>query len=173
MENYYKILRVAPKASGTEVLAAYHAAKGALHQESLLRQNLKSEDLAALSEHIELAYQTLSDPQKRREYDELLELSALAPVEATGTSIQRWSGDLLKRYREQSNLSLEEVFRITRIPIKYLRALEEEISEDLPARVYIQGFIKNLAHVYKLPTQETATAFLEYFDQRYPNRGKS
>lgn len=173
MENYYKILRVAPNASTTEVLAAYHAARGALHQESLIRQNLKPEDLTILGQQIELAYQTLSDPQKRRDYDELLELNASAALEATGNSAQVWSGDLLKRYREQSNLSLEEVFRITRIPIKYLKALENEVSEDLPARVYIQGFIKNLAHVYKLPTQQTAAAFLEYFDQRYPNRGKS
>jgi cytoskeletal protein RodZ len=77
------------------------------------------------------------------------------------------SGPELAKIRIRKNLSLEDVFRITRIPLKYLKAIEQDQWTHLPARVYIQGFIKNLAHAYKMPAQETLQKYLQHFDSAH------
>jgi curved DNA-binding protein CbpA len=167
-ENYYQVLRVSRKASSTEIVAAYHAAKGAFSPQSLSSSAsvLSAPEVEAYLAYIEEAYVTLSDPKKRHDYDQILQL-AVETKETTKTQDSLptpFSGQILKQYREAAHLSLEEVFRITRIPIKFLRAIEEEIVKEMPARVYLQGFVKNLAQVYKLPPSEVARLFLEHFD---------
>lgn len=174
LETYYEVLRLDKKASPTELLAAYHAAKGAFSRESLAGHGVFSQaEVEACLKRIEEAYQTLSDPLKRSSYDKLIAAATTAepsspgsasPVASTGLP-QPLTGSDLKAYRENLNLSVEEVFRITRIPVRYLRAIEEGIVKEMPARVYLQGFVKNLAHVYKLPPNEAAKLFLEHFDK--------
>ena len=178
LENYYQVLRVPKDASTTEIVAAYHATRGAFSQGvSQSHTDLKPADISAYLQRIEEAYKTLSDPTKRQHYDEILCLAQPPNTSqnsdtAENTSLNALTGRLFKQFREDRNLSLEEVFRITRIPIRYLRAIEEEIPDELPARVYLQGFIKNLAQVYKLPPQETAKLFLQYFDQHLSSSAK-
>ncbi|NBX92029.1 MAG: hypothetical protein EB078_02010 [Proteobacteria bacterium] len=177
MDTYYDILRVSRNASPTEVLAAYHAAKGAITQKSLEeRGTLSPSDIEGFLKQIEEAYHTLSDPSRREAYNKLIELAASEPttpvppsISPTGLPIP-FSGEVLRAFREKHQLSIEEVFRITRIPVRYLKAIEEGVQKDMPARVYLQGFVKNLAHVYKLPPVEAAKLFLEYFDQRFSNK---
>lgn len=161
--TYYELLKLKPEASATDLLAAYHAAKIAASQ--LPADDAKKGYLTL----IERAHETLADPLKRRQYDELLSWPETEPSkenepERSEASTDRLSGAKLSQIRRQRNLSLDDVFRITRIPLKYLRALEEDLWDEMPARVYIQGFIKNLAHTYKLPPQETVENYLKYFD---------
>lgn len=51
-------------------------------------------------------------------------------------------GAHLRRCREERGLSLEEVAAATRILPRALRGLEEDRLEDLPAPVYVRGFIR-------------------------------
>ena len=60
------------------------------------------------------------------------------------------NGQALLQLRESQHFTLEDVSRITKIPTRYLRALEENDMSRLPARVYIQGFLKNLIALYKI-----------------------
>ena len=46
--------------------------------------------------------------------------------------IQSSLGDKLKQARNEKGLELKEVYQICQIPIKYLKALEEERWTDLP-----------------------------------------
>lgn len=156
--NYYELLKVKPNAAADEILAAYHAAKVAILQIS------SKETQASYSVLIEQAFTTLSDPAKRGQYNEVLSWSDVEPDSDEGLSMPL-SGSHLAKIRARNGLSLEQVFQITRIPLKYLRALEQDQWSDLPARVYVQGFIKNLAHAYKMPPQETLQKYLQHFDQ--------
>lgn len=156
--NYYELLKVKPHAGTDEVLAAYHAAKLAISQ-------LSSEDSkVAYSSLIEQAFATLSDPSKRSQYNEVLSWADSTPEENLTGPL---SGSDLANIRNKKNLSLEDVFRITRIPLKYLKAIEADQWAVLPARVYLQGFIKNLAHAYKIPPQETLQKYLQHFDSAH------
>ena len=54
-------------------------------------------------------------------------------------------GELLEQARLERGLSLEDVERATRIPIKYLVALEKEDFSHLPPPVYARGFVRTYA----------------------------
>jgi len=63
-------------------------------------------------------------------------------------------GQALKNRRLQKGLALEDVTRALRIPIRYLTALEEERWTDLPARVYLEGFLVKYADHLGLDSKE-------------------
>jgi len=54
-------------------------------------------------------------------------------------------GEKLKKLRSDRRISLNEVSRYTKIPLKYLTYLDEGVYEKLPADVYVKGFLKNYA----------------------------
>jgi transcriptional regulator with XRE-family HTH domain len=61
----------------------------------------------------------------------------------------RWKaphvGEVLRQARSHRNVSLEEVAQATRIPIKYLLALEEGDMSRLPSPSYARGFVRTYA----------------------------
>jgi len=54
-------------------------------------------------------------------------------------------GEQLKKMRSDSRLTLHEVSRETKIPVKYLVMIEEGDYEKLPPDVYVKGFLKSYA----------------------------
>lgn len=68
-------------------------------------------------------------------------------------------GKTLKTFRTKKYLSVEEVSSITKIKDHYITALEEEDLENLPARVYTVGFLKNLADLYDLSSTELILSY--------------
>jgi len=55
------------------------------------------------------------------------------------------TGKSIKMLRTAREVSLEEVYRKTNIPKKTLEDIEEEHFEELPALVYLKGFLKTYA----------------------------
>jgi hypothetical protein len=62
-------------------------------------------------------------------------------------------GNSLREARLRQSLDFNEVERRTKIRGKYLRALEEEHFELLPAQTYIKGFLRTYADVLGLDGQ--------------------
>ena len=54
-------------------------------------------------------------------------------------------GERLKRLRSDRRISLVEVSRNIKVQIKYLESLENGEYDDLPADVYVRGFLKSFA----------------------------
>lgn len=54
-------------------------------------------------------------------------------------------GSLLKNEREEKGLSIDHLARITRLRRHYIEALEGETWRELPAPVYVKGFIRSYA----------------------------
>jgi len=54
-------------------------------------------------------------------------------------------GTFLKKEREKKNISLEALSEETRIPIRSLKAIEEDRWNDLPASIYAQGYLRSYA----------------------------
>jgi len=63
-------------------------------------------------------------------------------------------GDVLRQTRSRRGLSLEEVERATRIPRKYLLALEEGDVSRLPSPAYARGFLRAYANYLGLDEGE-------------------
>ena len=51
-------------------------------------------------------------------------------------------GEYLKRERELRDVSLDDISREIRVPIKLLRALEEDDYQSLPHTTFVKGFIR-------------------------------
>lgn len=193
--TYYDRLKVDRASNIAEIVAAYHCAKSAFSKDSLATYSLFSaEEIQIELSRLEEAYLTLSNSDKKRDYDRLLALKAsqtgpadetpqpaaelaaedltqkmeeavLPPAEPI-TANTDITGGFLRDIRTRRGLSLDDVSRITKIPTKFLKSIEDEDIARLPARVYVQGFIKNIAALYKLDPPSTAIAYLNYIDSR-------
>lgn len=62
-------------------------------------------------------------------------------------------GSLLRQARTSRGLSLQELSSITRIPRVSLMNLENDAFEELPAQVFVRGFLRNVARELKLGEQ--------------------
>ena len=70
-------------------------------------------------------------------------------------------GDRLRLAREEKGLSLDEVARQTRIPIRHLQHIEQEEWDALPAITYTIGFVRSYANAVGLDGPEIGTELRE------------
>jgi cytoskeleton protein RodZ len=70
-------------------------------------------------------------------------------------------GEYLKRERELRQISLEEVAEGTKIAIYRLRAMESDRWENLPAEIFVKGFIKSYAEFIGLVPEEVILRYQE------------
>jgi transcriptional regulator with XRE-family HTH domain len=68
-------------------------------------------------------------------------------------------GETLRRARTAKGITLEDAERVTRIPRKYLEALELENYGILPAPVFARGFLRSYAGYLGLDPQELLPLF--------------
>lgn len=189
-ETYYDVLKVDRKATMAEIVAAYHTARSAFSRDSVATYSLFStEDTQQILARLDEAYHVLSNADRKRTYDERLKtdgddatpapgekdllsetavMTASVPPPAASPEVpvpSSVTGTVLRTIREQRQLSVEDVARITKIPSKFIDAIEREKVGALPARVYLQGFVKNLATLYRLDPKKTVEAYLEGMDR--------
>ncbi len=62
-------------------------------------------------------------------------------------------GQLLSSERQQKHLSLSEVAKKTRIRLQYLEALENNQFDQLPAAVFVKGYLKSYADLLGFDSQ--------------------
>jgi len=63
-------------------------------------------------------------------------------------------GRLFQKEREEKNVSLETVARETRISLAFLKAIEEDAYQLIPAETYVRGFIRSYAKLLRLNAEE-------------------
>ncbi len=63
-------------------------------------------------------------------------------------------GLILKKEREKRGLSIEEVSELTRVRPHYISAIESNDWENLPAEVFVRGFIRSYARALDLNEKE-------------------
>lgn len=68
-------------------------------------------------------------------------------------------GETLQRARQSKGITIEDAERVTRIPRKYLEALELENYSILPAPVYARGFLRSYAGYLGLDPKELLPFF--------------
>ena len=95
-----------------------------------------------------------------------------APRQETETTVQETVGSRLRRERLSKQLTLDEAAASTRVNSKMLRALEENDKANLPARVYVQGFIRIYAQYLGLNPQALLEQYAIDTDQTVDSRSK-
>jgi len=68
-------------------------------------------------------------------------------------------GETLQRARQTKGITIEDAERVTRIPKRYLEALEVENYSILPAPVYARGFLRSYAAYLGLDAQDLLPFF--------------
>jgi curved DNA-binding protein CbpA len=71
-----------------------------------------------------------------------------------------FSGDFLKKIREYKGVEINRMADMTKVSKTYIRNIEEEAFEKLPAAVYVRGFVYQYAKSLKLNPELVANSFL-------------
>ncbi|MSP18486.1 MAG: hypothetical protein EXR74_02825 [Bdellovibrionales bacterium] len=121
-------------------------------------------------------FTSIEEPMNQNHQKQIPNVSTIAPILEAPLITAIPSGDSvsyndptqlsLSQIREKKGLTLTDVSRITKIPIRYLKALEEYNQPILPPKVYVQGFLKNLAQLYRLEPQITVSTYFEQLEQK-------
>lgn len=69
-------------------------------------------------------------------------------------------GSYLKSERELRGVTLDELFSKTKIPLRYLRALENNQFDELPEEVFIKGYIRSVAKVIGAQEDEVLSTYM-------------
>jgi hypothetical protein len=72
------------------------------------------------------------------------------------------NGQTLRRLREFRRLELDELAEATKIRRAYLAAIEEQDFENLPSRVYLRGFLTQIARVLRVDKNRLADGYLAF-----------
>ena len=68
-------------------------------------------------------------------------------------------GEHLKREREHRGVSLLKIFESTRVPMKYLEAIEADSVEGLPHPAFVKGFIRSYCKVLGLDENDAVLRY--------------
>ena len=187
-QTYYEILEVNPNATAKEIQRAYEQAKETYHPDSLAIYSLFSEEeVSGIQGAIEEAYRVLIDEALRKVYDQShlqisdgpkwekpLETQAIspkkkAPLSFTDLSInfeeEVYRGKTLREIRERIGIDLRAISTETKINIKILEWIEEEVLEKLPAAVYLKGFLKSYAQSLGLDPQKVVEGYFNFLSE--------
>ena len=199
-QDYYEILEVHRGAAAEEIERAYRLALATYAEDSLAGYSVFEDgDAAAIRENIELAYRTLADPTARKSYDTELSrgeageppADAELPASAASFSVPEpqpetldaldeadeetgeFDGSRLRRTRLRQGVELDEIASVTKVNPTYLAFIEEERFEDLPANVYVRGFVMGFATCLGLDAQRVARSYMKRCEASRSRRKRS
>ena len=193
--DHYELLDVARDASPEEIERAYRMAAATYEAGSLATYSLYSEsESAAMRERLEHAYAVLADSAARAAYDGTLAngtpadpldavpldltfeepprgeipTTGLEFLEAPDEDSVPFDGARLRRNRLQRGIDLDQISRVTKVQPTYLRFIEEDRYDALPAAVYVRGFVTAYARCLGLPPARVVTDYMERFEAGRP-----
>ena len=73
-------------------------------------------------------------------------------------------GEILRKARNEKNLSLDDIEKNLRIRKKFLVAIEENAWDRLPSLPYIKGFLRNYSSYLGLKSEEIIAIFRRQFN---------
>jgi flagellar biosynthesis protein FlhG len=186
----YEALSVSRTATDDEIRRAYKRQREIFRDGGLAVVSVVMADtLRKEQARIEEAYDTLLDPVRRRAYD----LStfpddarvSVAPSRGASASVEellllqaelareinadtQFSGSLLRKVRESQGVELADIAQRTKISLTHLAAIEAEDPTDLPATVYVQGFVQTIAKFLKLDPAQVGKTYMRRLREGAP-----
>jgi flagellar biosynthesis protein FlhG len=195
-QDYYETLDVARSAGFEDIERAYRLACVTYCEDSLAGYPVfETGDVELLRERIEIAYRILVDPETRRAYDIELAAQASEPTLPARMSTEfapasedarlaapvlapldtldeleegegEWTGARLRRARLRQGLELDDITKVTKVNPTYLTFIEDECFDDLPAAVYVRGFVTGYAGCLGLDAKRVAASYLQRYEER-------
>jgi flagellar biosynthesis protein FlhG len=163
LKQDYKLLGLDENATAHEARRSYHRKKALYAEGSLATYSLMTaEQREEMLDRIERAYMRISTEIESRSMAGSAPLFSQSAATPDPPGSDESIGTYLKRRRKTLGLTLRDVANRTRVRSTYLENIEDENLEDLPAPVYLRGFVLEFARVLDLPDPESiATAYLK------------
>ncbi len=190
-QNYYELLEIYPGASEEEVRRAFKQIKSWFGLDAIACQGICSDsERDHFQKLAEIAHSQLVDRSKRREYDKLnfpngftiasdeeirKKKSIAGKVTATQESLPKVEltdddfvdGLFLAKIRTRRNVDLEDISNRARVSMRYLKAIEENRFDDLPAAVFTRGFVIEFARFLKINPVQAASDFMSLYNEHH------
>lgn len=204
-KTLYDILEVSLDASPHEIRVAYEKAKMAYSPSSpALYTIFSEEETQELNRLLEMAYNVLSHPGRRLEYDKTIEKTRPQTTSTTAisdeSSTQQTSstekstddstrhsvfgsyvydedfeakilnateidGSFLQKIRHYKNITLDQLSEKSKISKTYILAIESHDFDSLPAKVFVRGFVVQLAKLLELDEQKVANMYMKHYTE--------
>lgn len=87
-------------------------------------------------------------------------------IESEIKSRAEWDGDFLKKIREYKRVPLEKMSEITKISSFYITAIEQMEAGNLPAPVFVRGYVGQIAKTLGLNEKSVADSYMKNFRQK-------
>ena len=85
-----------------------------------------------------------------------------------------FDGAALRRSRMRRGVELDQIADVTKVTVKYLRYIEDEAFDRLPAEVYVRGFVSAYARAIGLDARRVANTYMERVEAaRAPSKSTS
>ena len=180
--SHHDVLEVERGATDEEIRRAYKRMCAVFDPENLVTFGLFDEEgLEAARARIDEAYDVLLDPARRRPYEisvfpeapedtieaeeEEVPSEELPPAPSI-TPDTDFSGGLLRAVRQSQATSLDQISERTKVGTNYLRCIEEEDFDKLPAAVYVRGFVTEFAKCLRLDPEQVSQSYLRRYKAR-------
>lgn len=89
-----------------------------------------------------------------------------AEFELAIKNCEEWSGDFLKKVREYKKISIDTLQESTKVNPWYLRALETMDFKNLPATVFVRGYVVQLAKELGLDEKIVADSYMKIYKEK-------
>jgi hypothetical protein len=81
-----------------------------------------------------------------------------------------WDGESLKKVREYKNVTISQLSQVTKINSFYLTAIEDLDPQNLPAPVFVRGYVIQISRALGLSEQKVATSYMSSYQHRSENK---
>ncbi len=189
-QTHYEILETEPGVSDEEIRRAFRRLKEVYAEGSPAIQGLYDDhELQELHTRADAAHDVLFAPERRRQYDLSLPEADLAravraaakhgvprvvdrhePSEPIVEPEGDVTGAYLRKVREARGMDLGDVAQRTKISERHLRSIEDERFSDLPATVYVRGFVIQYARVLRIDPTRAAAHYLRRYHEAAASR---
>ncbi len=183
-QNLYELLEIYPGASEEEVRRGFKQVREYFGVDGLAVSGVCSEEEREdYQQRVKEAHEILVDRTKRREYDRLAfpdgfpkehkrfedgRRAVAGPVvsphdslpEVTLREDQMVTGAFLGEIRKERGIELIDISNRAKISMTYLHAIEQEKFDELPAAVYIRGFVTEYARYLKIDPKRAVDDFM-------------
>jgi curved DNA-binding protein CbpA len=79
---------------------------------------------------------------------------------------ENWDGSFLKKVREYKNIPVPRMHEITKINGYYITAIEGMDLKNLPAPVFIRGYVLQIAKALGLEEKKVADSYMKLFKEQ-------
>lgn len=172
INKYFEILELTPDASLSDARNAYLNLRALYSNDSLvtaaIAYEFSEQNKQEILEQIEEAYVKLTDFFKNKNIES-------APKERPSIDkddikeyiehITAFNGRILRQLREKLGIELKDMAKFTRIRKQYLEDIELERFSDLPAEVYLRGYVAEYARYFSLDVSRVANDYMAIYTE--------